>query len=125
MRREPGFPWSFACRRSGNCCSIPGGFVRVTNVEATAIARGLGIELAAFYSRYVQGDGQTLKEGLGHRCVFLQDGREAGCTIYESRPQKCRDWPFWPEARTDAKLRELMLRTCPGIAPDAVGPAGC
>lgn len=118
VRREPGFPWSFSCLRSGNCCSIPGGFVRVTEEEAAAIARHLGMDLAAFRSRHVQGDGRTLKDGLGHRCVFLQDGREAGCSIYEVRPRKCREWPFWPEALTDPSLRELVLRTCPGIVPD-------
>lgn len=119
MQRREGFPFAFACRRSGNCCAIPGGFVRVTDAEQLQIAFRLGLDLAAFRSRYLAADGQTLKDGLGHRCVFLQDGREAGCSIYEARPQKCREWPFWPEVRTDEKLRELVLRTCPGIVRDA------
>lgn len=118
MRREDGFPFSFGCKRSGNCCSIPGGFVRVTDDEARSIAALLGIDVAAFYSRYVQPDGRTLRDGFGTRCTFLSDGREASCTIYEARPAKCREWPFWPELKTDAKLLELVLRTCPGIVPD-------
>ncbi len=118
MRREEGFPFSFSCKRSGNCCAIPGGFVRVTSDEAAAIAQLLGLDLAAFYARYVQPDGVTLKDGFGNRCVFLNDGQQASCSIYEARPQKCRQWPFWPELRTDEALRQLVLRTCPGIEPD-------
>lgn len=78
----------------------------------------LGLDLAAFRSRYVQSDGVTLKEGLGHRCVFLQDGREAGCSVYSARPQKCREWPFWREMLHDERLRSLVVRTCPGIVLD-------
>ncbi|MBX3465076.1 MAG: YkgJ family cysteine cluster protein [Planctomycetes bacterium] len=117
MERQAGFPFAFACRRSGNCCAIPGGFVRVTAAEATAIAAHLALSPAAFASRYLQPDGQRLKEGLGHRCVFLQDGAEAGCAIYAVRPAKCRAWPFWPEVLTDPGLRRLVERTCPGVVP--------
>jgi Fe-S-cluster containining protein len=76
----------------------------------------LGIAESACRSRYLQPDGVTLKAGLGQRCVFLQDGATAGCSIYPARPQRCRDWPFWPEILTDARLRALVLRTCPGIS---------
>ncbi|MFK7742631.1 MAG: YkgJ family cysteine cluster protein [Planctomycetota bacterium] len=110
-----GFPFRFACQRSGNCCAIPGGFVRVTAEERAAIAAHLKITEQAFASRYLQGDGVRLKEGLGHRCVFLQDGAQAGCSIYEVRPHKCREWPFWPEVREDAALQALVARTCPGL----------
>lgn len=112
-----GFPFRFACRRSGNCCAIPGGFVRVTPGERTAIAAFVGMSEAAFASRYLDVDGERLKEGLGNRCVFLQDGAEAGCAIYPVRPHRCREWPFWPELATDERLRALVARTCPGIEP--------
>ena len=118
MQRQQGFPFAFACKRSGNCCAIPGGFVRVIEEEQARIAAQLGLDLAAFRSRYLMADGATLKDGLGNRCVFLADGREAGCSIYATRPRKCREWPFWPELRTDERLRHLVLRTCPGIVPD-------
>lgn len=117
MQREPGFPFTFECRRSGNCCAIPGGFVRVSAAEAAAIAARLGLAPAAFASRYLQADGERLKDGLGHRCVFLQDGAQASCGVYEVRPAKCRQWPFWPEVREDPELRRLVQRTCPGVRP--------
>lgn len=111
------FPFRFACRRSGNCCAIPGGFVRVTATERAAIAAYLGMTESAFVSRHLQPDGERLKEGLGGRCVFLEDGVEARCGIYAVRPRKCREWPFWPEVRDDASLLALVMRTCPGVEP--------
>ncbi len=115
--QRDGFPFRWACRRSGNCCAIPGGMVRVSEAEAQAIANHLGLSLAAFRSRYVQPDGERLKDGQGLGCVFLQEGVLAGCSIYAVRPHKCREWPFWPEVRSDAELLRLVQRTCPGIEP--------
>jgi uncharacterized protein len=101
---QPGYPFRFACRRSGNCCSIPGGIVRVTPAEKTAIAAQLGMSEQAFASRYLQPDGVRLKDG------------------YAVRPAKCREWPFWPELLRDPELLRLVQRTCPGIEPlDAAG----
>ena len=117
MEVREGFPFAFACARSGNCCAIPGGIVRVSADEAAAIAGHLGLSAAAFAGRYLQPDGARLKDGLGNRCVFLRDGAEASCGIYPVRPQKCREWPFWPEVRSDTRLAEFVRRTCPGIRP--------
>lgn len=89
--------------------------MRVTAAEAAAIALHLGTSVAAFYSRFVQPDGERLKDGLGNRCVFLQDGAPAGCSIYLVRPAKCRSFPFWPELRDDPALLALVQRTCPGL----------
>lgn len=114
---EAAFPYTFRCRRSGNCCAIPGGIVRVTMAERSAIAAHLGMTEAAFASRYLQPGGDRLKDGFGNRCVFLQDGAEAGCAIYPVRPVKCQQWPFWPEVLRDPELRALVVRTCPGLTP--------
>ena len=115
--RRDGFPFAFACERSGNCCAIPGGFVRATDAEQDRIARRLGMDPAAFRSRYVEPDGQTFKTGLGHRCVFLDDGRQASCSIYEDRPEQCRTWPFWPENLRSERSWESAKRgtPCPGM----------
>lgn len=122
MEQRAGFPFAWACRRSGNCCAIPGGFVRVSPDEAAAIAAHLGLDLAAFASRHLQPGGERLKDGFGNRCVFLQDGAPAGCAIYPVRPAKCRQWPFWPEVRDDPRLLAQVVRTCPGIELLADGP---
>ena len=119
MKTREGYPFRFECRRSGNCCAIPGGIVRVDDADMRAIAAHLGVSIAAFVSRYVHSDGTRLVDGLGSRCVFLRDGTTAECSIYPVRPQKCRDWPFWPEVVGDSELLRSMQRTCPGIEPRA------
>jgi Fe-S-cluster containining protein len=113
--QRSGFPFRWACKRSGNCCAIPGGFVRVTAEEIAAIAAYLGLAVDAFRSRHLQPDGERLKDGLGNRCVFLQDGAPAGCSIHPVRPERCRSFPFWPELHDDAGLLAQVMRTCPGI----------
>lgn len=111
---RPGFPFSFSCQRSGNCCSRPGGHVQVTDAEIAAIARHLGLTEPAFRSRYVAATGRTLVDA-GNLCVFLQDGSTTACSIHPARPEQCRAWPFWPELLDDPdQLREAM-RLCPGI----------
>ena len=118
--RSMAFPFDFACRRSGNCCAVPGGVVRVASSDVEAIAEYLGLTVAAVRSRFLHADGERLRDGLGARCVFLDEGSgpgQASCTIYPVRPQKCRDWPFWPEALADPALLAAMQRRCPGITP--------
>ncbi len=117
METRDGFTFGFACKRSGNCCAIPGGVVRVTAEEVAAIAGWLGLDEHGFRERYVQPDGATQKEGLGNRCAFLAEGREAACTIYPVRPAKCRTFPFWPELLDDPALLARVQRTCTGIEP--------
>ena len=115
MQTREGFDFAFACQRSGNCCAIPGGVVRVSPAEIQQIAQHLGLGEEALRSRYLEADGVTLRNGQGHRCVFLDDGTTAACSIYEARPQQCREWPFWPRLRTDADLLAQARRICPGI----------
>lgn len=109
------FPFMFACRRSGNCCARPGGIVRVDSGEITQLAGHLGIVEAVFRARYVAASGDRLLDGFGGRCVFLEEGPQAACRVHPARPQQCRDWPFWPELRSDAVALREAMRFCPGI----------
>ncbi len=111
---DDSFPFRFACQRSGNCCSRPGGTVRVGPDDVTRIAAHLGMPEDAFRSRYVRASGDRLVDGLGSRCVFLEDGGRAACSIYPVRPERCRTWPFWDEHRDSTRLA-AAARSCPGI----------
>jgi Fe-S-cluster containining protein len=96
--------------------------VRVSPAEVAAIAAHLGLGLAGFRSRYLTPSGDRLREGLGGRCVFLEDGAVAGCGIYPVRPEKCRSWPFWPELAASPTARAEAMRLCPGLEPAAADP---
>jgi Fe-S-cluster containining protein len=120
-----GYPFGFRCRRSGNCCARPDGIVRVDADEIRALAAQVGLTEAAFRSRYVARSGDRLLDAPGGRCVFLQDGVEATCTVHPARPRQCRDWPFWPALRDDPAALAAARRWCPGIEPpEAERPPG-
>lgn len=126
--RVPGdttaYPFDFVCRRSGNCCAVPGGTVFVTPADVAAIALHLGLSEAAVRSRFVTLAGDRLQDGPGPRCVFLRESPTgASCDVYPVRPERCRTWPFWPELLHSAERLQAAMRRCPGIRPraDAAG----
>jgi len=88
--------------------------VRVTGADVARLAAHLAMAEAAFRSRYLAASGDRLADGLGHRCVFLEDGPHTRCSVYPARPERCRSWPFWDEHRDPVALAEAA-RVCPGI----------
>ena len=118
---EAPYPFRFTCRRSGNCCARPDGRVRVDEGDVARIARHRDLSEDAFRRRFVRSDGEHLMDGLGSRCVFLDEGPPTRCSIYAVRPERCRTWPFWDENRNPRYLAEAA-RLCPGIVPDPGTP---
>lgn len=119
---EPGYPFTFQCQRSGNCCSVPGGVVKVSGPELVAIAEFLGLAPSIVRARYFQRGNDLLRDVPGtSRCVFLKEGKSPGggpratCSIHPVRPEQCRQWPFWPGLKEDPELLEHALRMCPGM----------
>lgn len=82
----------------GYCCAIYER-VEVSKKDIDRLARHFGITpdkaRRKFTRRYEKGE-QILKRTpdpiFGESCVF-QDPVKRICTIYESRPKTCRDWP--------------------------------
>ena len=114
-RSPDSLPFRFTCRRSGNCCSRPGGVVQITGADVARAAAQLGFSERAFRSRYVAACGDHLIDGPGTRCPFLEDGRTTACRIYTARPERCRTWPFWDELRRSPRALREAARLCPGI----------
>jgi Fe-S-cluster containining protein len=79
------------------------------------MAAHLGMRAEGFRSRYVAASGDRLNEGVGGRCIFLEEGRLATCRVHPVRPERCRSWPFWPELRDTAEGLREARRFCPGI----------
>lgn len=114
-------PWyrdglAFACTRCGNCCTGAPGTVRVSEAEAEALARFLGLDPADFHEHCTRllPDGTTsLIERANHDCLFWSASE--GCTVYPVRPRQCRTWPFWRANLASPAHWQAAARGCPGI----------
>ncbi len=73
------------------------------------------MQLEAFVALHVArvGDKLSIREGAHGRCSLLEGSCE--CSIYQARPQQCRDFPFWDKLQTDREALERAARYCPGI----------
>ncbi|HHI79820.1 MAG TPA: YkgJ family cysteine cluster protein [Planctomycetes bacterium] len=113
--------YSFACRRSGNCCARPGGRVRFPAEALEELAAFLGLELEGLLSLYlVPGpEGEFLaKEAPGGACPFLgSEGGLATCAIYPLRPAHCRSFPHREDVMENPQVLQAVLRFCPGLQP--------
>lgn len=112
----------FSCTQCGGCCTGPTGFVLFTDTEAKAMAKDLGITSDEFYEHYTRDTivGRSLKENktsYGYDCVFLDrdDRGKALCTIYTTRPEQCRTWPFWKSNLESQDDWVEAAQDCPGM----------
>ncbi|MHC4201823.1 MAG: YkgJ family cysteine cluster protein, partial [Planctomycetota bacterium] len=83
MPAEGKSPWyasglRFECTQCGGCCGGFPGFVWVSEDEADAIARHLGVSRAEFLEQYCLRAGKrvTLREVGDYDCIMLE---EDGC----------------------------------------------
>ena len=90
----------FNCERCpAYCCSYP--VIRVKKKDLRRLAKHLGLSLERTIKRFTELEpGKKKKRMLRHRedehygtaCTFL-DPKTRGCTVYEGRPEICRDFP--------------------------------
>lgn len=120
----------FTCTQCGNCCTGPTGYVLFTDKEAGAMAKDLGISKPAFYEEYTRDTivGRSLTEnktGYGYDCVFLtrdEKTGKTGCSVYKSRPEQCRTWPFWDSNLTSKRAWASASKGCPGMDSGELHP---
>ncbi len=105
----------FRCQRSGNCCRVGTGRVWVTSAEVAAMASAKGMTADAFIHRFVVRvrDRFSLMEEANGACVLLDGAAE--CSVYEHRPQQCRDFPQWSCFDADPRAWQRATEYCPGI----------
>lgn len=81
------------CQVCANCCRHTR--VSVTPAEMDALARHLEISRLDLMRRHTAADPRdssiTLLRQTRDECTFLKSNR---CTVYEARPQACRDFPY-------------------------------
>jgi uncharacterized protein len=80
------------CRACANCCKVAE--TDITERDADRLARYLGMKPREFFEQYTTGSAFEQKEPILRRretgCIFLEGN---DCTIYEARPDTCRDFP--------------------------------
>ena len=119
METRDDYPFQFACKRSGNCCTRPEGRVVVTDDDVPRIAAVLQIAESGLRSRFLNAgpDGHWLvRLAPDGACPWFERENGLGsCRIYEARPTHCETFPFWEELREDGPALREAMRFCPGI----------
>ena len=101
--------WSqLDCLSCGNCCKTLQ--IVVGDKDISRLARRLGMTSSAFAAKYVGVADDGVKHFLSSPCAFLGEGN--ACTVYEDRPQACRDFPYL----TDRNFRSRSLITVENCA---------
>ncbi|MCK5096494.1 MAG: YkgJ family cysteine cluster protein [Desulfobacteraceae bacterium] len=118
--RKRHFPYSFddsACETcDGKCCRGQSGYIWVTAEEIKIITKAKRMKVNLFARQYLRQVGRrfSFKEYIvngEHFCCFFSQ-MDYKCTIYESRPEQCRTFPFWNRFKADPKR---LLNECPGV----------
>lgn len=108
---------NFQCQGSGNCCVSRGsyGYVYLSKKDLKRLAKFFKIKINIFLDIYcsIEKNNKYLKEiNKNGDCLFLKNKK---CTVYNSRPEQCRTWPFWPENMNSKSWKKEILHFCPGI----------
>jgi len=83
---------SVPCKCCGKCCTQP--YITVMDNEVERIADDLGMDLYDFVTKYLyrEDDRWLFSKPKHGSCAFL--GENKRCTIWPSRPEICRDFPY-------------------------------
>lgn len=108
----------FSCIGCSACCRHDPGFVYLSNIDLTRLARWAGMNSDDFmqaYCRWVaRNDGYEylcLREKKNCDCILWKDG----CIAYEARPLQCSSYPFWASNLMDEDWWNACAETCPGM----------
>lgn len=104
----------FECTGCGQCCTGAPGHVWVSEPEIVRLAEELKHSVEEFgrsYLRLARGRFSLVEKRNGD-CVFWEKSK--GCTVYASRPDQCRSWPFWHANLETKSDWDEIAEGCPG-----------
>src|SRR5690554_2878397 len=99
------------CLDCGNCCRSLG--PRIITKDIDLMARALRVKTAVIIDRYLHSDEDGDMVFRTMPCPFL--GEDNYCSIYESRPRACRDYPH-TDRKKFYQIYSLSVKnaeTCP------------
>lgn len=99
------------CLSCGACCRR--NQIAVTTKDIRRLARAVGATTEYFTRRYVAETSTGTTYVKGGPCPFLGDNNI--CSVYEDRPQACRDFPYLHEKKI--RVRTLTMLENVGECP--------
>jgi Fe-S-cluster containining protein len=100
------------CTTCGNCCRTLQ--IVVDDNDIMRLSTRLGVTPREFAKRYVSADKTDHSKHFSSTpCRFLGDDNR--CTVYEDRPQACRDFPYLHGAKFRTRSLTMLsnVGTCP------------
>lgn len=101
------------CLACANCCkSIP---PILNETDVRRVAKALGMRPSDFHQQYVVLDEDGDMVMKGKPCPLLQ--ADNTCSVYESRPRACREYPHTDRAQfaENLKLHATNSQYCPAV----------
>jgi len=102
---------SFDCLGCANCCKDLG--PRISDADIERLSRFLKMKPSNFTETYLKTDEEGDTIFNSHPCPFLQPDNY--CSVYESRPKACREYPHTDRSRfyQILGLTHKNTETCP------------
>lgn len=99
----------------GKCCKGEKGYIWIREDEILLLAKFLGVSKAQLIEGCIAKTtmGYSIKDIIwkNERVCFFFDHTNNNCSIYEVRPQSCRDFPFWKGVS-----KEYLEKECIGVS---------
>lgn len=97
----------FDCLDCANCCKSLG--PRLTDTDIERLAKFLRIKAGAIQNQYIEVDEDGDMVFKKHPCPFLLTNNY--CSVYESRPKACRDYPH-TDRKKFYQILEITYKNC-------------
>ncbi len=99
------------CRACANCCKTTPPLY--TPYDMKRIAKSLGISPSSFKRKYTIQDINGEYVGISVPCTFLNE--DQSCSIYEVRPQACREYPHTDDVQFPSRpaINFQNIKVCP------------
>jgi uncharacterized protein len=103
----------FECVRCGFCCHGET-TVSLDERDQDQMVKALRLTREEVQERYWRVTGPMVQmQGRDGHCIFYDNN--AGGTVHEGRPWRCRQWPLHPSMLADESNYRTITESCPGF----------